>query len=101
MQTATTTRTDIFKQGVKQATGTITFWAGRWGTVTLDGEVPVEYFVGLEKFPRADQPAVVDGCRVVFDAEPGQADMKSIQLPVGTQRRKPKIAAVRLENSCR
>jgi hypothetical protein len=89
-------RAEIFRQGVKNATGTIIYWTGKWGTVRLDGAVPVEYFVGLEKFPRDEQAGVVDGCRVSFDADPGQADMKYLALPEGTRRTKPKVKSARL-----
>jgi cold shock CspA family protein len=95
------TRAEIFRQGLKNATGTITYWRGRrgtWGTITLDGKNPVEYFVGIEKFPVGDQKDVTDGCRVSFDAEPGQADMRSIELPAGTKRTKPKVSSARLLN---
>src|SRR6185437_13268235 len=92
------TRADIFRLGLKDATGTITYWRGKWGTVTLDGKVPVEYFVGIDKFPLEEQADIVDGCRIIFDVEPGQSDMRSIELPSGTKRFKPKISSARLMN---
>jgi hypothetical protein len=101
MATVTTvpaSRAQIFRDGLQDARGTITYWRDKWGTVTLDGPVPVEYFVSIEKFPDEDQPGVVDGCRIVFDAEAGQADMRSIDVPAGTRRRKPKVSSARLMN---
>lgn len=95
------TRADIFRQGLNQAHGTITYWAGAWGTITLDGAQRVEYFVSLDRFPAEEQKDVADGCRVVFDAKPGQADMKSLTLPAGTKRHKPKVSSARLFNFSR
>lgn len=100
METAAlpTTRADIFRLGLKAATGTITFWRGDWGTVRLDGHVPVEYFVHVDFFPANERADVGECSRLIFDVEPGQVDMKTMDLPEGTQRRKAKVCNCRLIN---
>jgi hypothetical protein len=101
MATVTTvpaSRAQIFRDGLQDATGTITYWQGKWGTVRHDGPYRVEYYFHSNTLPPDDLPNVVKGCRMIFDAEPGQADMESMRLPAGVQRLKPNVSSARLMN---
>lgn len=96
------TRAEIFKHGLTNARGKITFLGDGWGTVTLEGSVSaIKYHFRLDVFPPEQRASVMIGLPVRFDAKPGQRDMHTLSLPAGSRRDKPNISAIRLENFVR
>lgn len=107
MATATTaspTRAEIFRQGLKDARGTIIFWdrkpredgtfsRGEWGKLSLDADPSIKYFANIESFPPSDRQFIQQGCRVIFDANPRKEEL----CGSGRKRPKdPKVSKVRL-----